>query len=244
MEPAVGVAPTSPRYEGGVLLLNYTGWRARLDSHQHMVALQATALLFRHAPERLAERTGVEPACPWGHRVSTAAAYRSPHLSGLEEGVGFEPTGPGEDPRAFQARTRCRPGRPFQNWRRRQESNLRPPKGLRFSGPLGKPSAITSVVPAGGVAPPSPPYERGVLLMNYAGRMVEPTAGVEPASHPYRGCGLPVVLHRHGGHGWSRTNTSSMSPRRSAVILRALVGLRRLARRCSRPPAGRDALFP
>src|SRR5260221_11404988 len=27
------------------------------------------------------ERTGVEPACPGGHRVSTGAAYGSPHLA-------------------------------------------------------------------------------------------------------------------------------------------------------------------
>ena len=78
-----------------------------------IAALQAA--VFADSPralEFLEERTGFEPACPERLRVSTAVAYRSPHLS-MEEGVGFEPTGP-EDPRVFQTRTRCRPGRPFR----------------------------------------------------------------------------------------------------------------------------------
>ena len=57
MEPAAGLAPTSPAYEAGSLLLTYTGevWSPRWDLHPRTSALQAAPLAAQargHGGER------------------------------------------------------------------------------------------------------------------------------------------------------------------------------------------------
>ena len=85
--------------------------------------------------------------------------------------------------------------------------------------------------PFPGIAPESAAYKAAVLLLNENG--MEPTARIERALSVYRTEGLPLTYAgmKIGGHAENRTLISSMSRRRSAVDLRALVGLRRLARR-------------
>ena len=64
-------------------------WRPRSDSHRHITLLQSVALLFGDSA-MLAERTGLEPACPGGRHVSTVVAYRLAYLS-LAEAGGLAP---------------------------------------------------------------------------------------------------------------------------------------------------------
>ena len=73
--------PQSPAYDAGAFLLSHASkiWRPRSDSHRHITLLQSVALLF--GDSAVAERTGLEPACPCGLHVSTVGAYRLAYLS-------------------------------------------------------------------------------------------------------------------------------------------------------------------
>jgi hypothetical protein len=73
--------PQSPAYDAGAFLLSHASkiWRPRSDSHRHITLLQSVALLF--GDSAVAERTGLEPACPCGLHVSTVVACRLAYLS-------------------------------------------------------------------------------------------------------------------------------------------------------------------
>ncbi len=81
MEPAAGIAPASPHYGCGSLLLTYTGVKGAVGAAPTMTVLQTAA--FAGSPRArkvlrkrrrcflnsLAERAGVEPAGPRGAPV-------------------------------------------------------------------------------------------------------------------------------------------------------------------------------
>ena len=114
MEPATGLAPASPLYESGSLLLTYAGmachpqrilpafapgrnclhpsreeWRARQDLHLHLAVLQTAALLFRDAPEFWRRGQDSTLHVPKDTPLAPGRLTDSPHLS-VEEGARFE----------------------------------------------------------------------------------------------------------------------------------------------------------
>ncbi len=90
----------------------------------------------------------------------------------------------------------------------------------------------------------SSPYKGERLPLSYGG--VEPAAGVEPAPQHYQ-CRVQsryTTPAKNGGRAENRTLISSMSRRRSALDLRALVGVAGFAPAISCTPSRRDAAFP
>ena len=158
--------PQSPAYDAGAFLLSHASkiWRPRSDSHRHVTLLQSVALLF--GDSAVAERTGLEPACPGGRHVSTVVAYRLAYLSVLASSeIEMAEAGGLAPPR------RCR--RLASN-----EGGLLLPNASKFSGsPSETRTRICSlkdcrpalsrwgrdVVPRVGVEPTLPDRESGVL---------------------------------------------------------------------------------
>ncbi len=113
-------------------------------------------------------------------------------------------------PRAFEERT-TRIERASPEWSSGAlPSELRPPSGTP------------------GWSQTSGLYRRRAALcsLSYGRVGKEPPAGVEPAPRPYKGRVLPLTLRRQDGDGGSRTRSSSVQMRCSAVKASSPDGLK------------------
>jgi hypothetical protein len=77
------------------------------------------------------------------------------------------------------------------------------------------------VVPVPGVEPGSLSYGESVLPLDETGGSLEPMARSRTRTPVIPRPWTALIRHRHGGHGWNRTNVSIASGSRSAVDPRA-----------------------
>lgn len=185
-------ARPSPVYGTGILLLDDTGgysWRPRPELHRRRE-------LCRLPPSSLGDSAWkrVRESHPDSRRMKPGRRSAFPPAKLLAEEVGAAPTAPAGA--GGPVSDRVRPAdypRLFHGGGR----GSRTPKAPRGACPLSRRVDLLRVpippgVPAAGVAPAFPPYERGGLLLADAGEILEPMAGVEPALRSYRDRGLPL----------------------------------------------------
>ncbi len=199
MEAGPGVAPGFSAYETEeALRLPTRGvWRKRWVLPPQRPLPRAARLAtgcgqLAIRVSSVAEPGGLAPPRPWGRLASNELGVLLPDGSVKVGGSGGNRTpGPWRGPRVQAGSARHLPSLP---WRREGESHPQgPARGLpafEAGGPAHVP--IPPGVPAAGVAPAFPPYERGGLRLADAGEALEPMAGVEPALRSYRDRGLPL----------------------------------------------------